>query len=490
MGKNERVSGMLAAVVFVGLCAGQGKAGIKIGQREQLFLDDYIIERTENITRRVNQAKKLPEPVIEPEYPWEGGCNVIFGTAMYDEEDKIFKMWYYVGGGHMAYATSKDGFTWEKPKLDIVTKEGEKTNIVIERDSRWGYFCELFGVVKDNRDPDPARRYKVAFESVERTYSGENEDPYHRGQRRGLGTAVSPDGIHWTLEDDFVNYEICDISRFFWDSISERYILYGRTKLTADKNDGRWASWGWGRAVIRLESKDFHNWSGDRNMVMLAADHKDAEGAEIYSMAAFDYEGVYIGLVQMFYGLPTQGNLEIQLAVSRDSREFTRVEPRDAFIPEGEVGTWDRFNISTGRMPPVTVGDEMWFYYSGWDGPHDAREREAAIGLGKVRLDRMMGWYAHKEPGKLLTRPFLVEGDELEINARTHPKGSISVAVLNEQGQELEGYAAEDGIPFEGDDVRHKFAWREGRSLGALRGQNVRLRFVIALGEFYAFRVA
>jgi len=89
----------------------------------------------------------------------------------------------------------------------------------------------------------------------------------------------------------------------------------------------------------------------------------------------------------------------------------------------------------------------------------------------------------------LLTRPFVVEGDELEINGRTYPNGSIRVAMLDERGQELEGYGADDGIPFEGDEVRHRFVWQGERSLSALRGQIVRLRFVITLGEFYAFQM-
>ena len=246
-------------------------------------------------------------------------------------------MWYYCDGGHVAYATSVDGITWKKPELDVVLRDGEKTNIVIER-GHFGFFYEIFGVLKDDHEPDPARRYKAGYVSIQKKYSGENGDPFHRGQKRGLGVATSPDGIHWTLENEFASYDICDISRFFWDQQHSKYILYGRTKLIEDYPDKNWKKWGWGRAVTRIESKDFKTWT--KGELVLAADSNDLEGAEIYSMSVFPYSNSYIGCVQMFYGLKSQGTLDIQLACSHDGKNFTRISPRDPFIPEGNVGEW------------------------------------------------------------------------------------------------------------------------------------------------------
>lgn len=45
--------------------------------------------------------------------------------VFYDPQDKLFKMWYLAKGG-TAYATSKDGLTWEKPQLDVM----KGTNLV------------------------------------------------------------------------------------------------------------------------------------------------------------------------------------------------------------------------------------------------------------------------------------------------------------------------------------------------------------------------
>ena len=448
-----------------------------------MFLDDHVVERTDNITRRVNQAAKLPEPVIRPEHPWESGCVLIFGTAIHDADDGLFKMWYYAGG-HVAYATSTDGLRWEKPELDVFVSNGRKTNVVLQRGG-FGHFHEIFGVLKDPRDPDPKRRYKAAFHSFDRNYKGPHMAPFHPGQRRSLGTAVSPDGIHWTMETEFASDEICDISRFFWDTLTNRYVLYGRTKLTPQTVGTRWRSWGWGRAVTRLESTDFRTWS--KGELMMAADARDPKGSEIYSMSVFPYAGVYVGLVQMHYSAPDRGNLEMQLAISRDGRDFARVEPREPFIPEGPVGTWDRFNISLGCLPPVEVGDEWWFYYSGRSYRHppytgkDSGPKLGCIGLAKVKRGRLVSLEASFDGGTVVTKPLELKGPRLLLNANA-AYGEIAVSLLDEAGQPIAGCEA----TVKGKDaVEIPVAFTQ--PLSTVAGKPLRLRFVLKNVQLFGF---
>ncbi len=487
-------TGYIFAVVFIVFTfsthpdAGEKNNIIKIGIEEQLFVDNYLIERTENITRSVNRAEKSDDPVIIADRPWEGGVVLLFGSVLYDEESSVFKMWYYCDGGHVAYATSKDGLNWEKPELDIVLRNGEKTNIVIERNS-FGHNYEIMGIIKDIRETVPSRRYKAGFVSIEHNYSGEFEDPYHPGSRRGLGVAVSHDGVHWTSENEFASYEVCDISRFFWDASLKRYVLYGRTKLTSEKNDGRWKIYGWGRAVIRLESVDFRNWS--KGELIIAADHNDPPGTEIYSMSVFPYEGIYIGLVQVFYGLPDQGNLEIQIASSRNGTNFSRLEPYDPFIPEGAVGDWDRFNISIGNMPPVTVGDELWFYYSGRNyrhGPYNGKDsgqpRACRIGLARIKRGRFVLLEASFDGGYVLTRALIFQGSQLYINANA-AFGSIHVTLLNEQGKVITGW---ESTVSGKDDIAIPVHFEKG-TLGKFSDKPVRIKFTLSNSQLYGFSV-
>ncbi len=482
----KRLFKLIILSIAISLSASDNNQTIQIGSEEQLFLDEYIIEHVENITRCINPAEKHPAgPVLKPDKMWEGIRALLFGRVIYDDEENIYKMWYYCDGGHLAYATSEDGINWDKPELDVVIREGQKTNLVIER-GNMGYFYENFGVIKDKNDPDPGRRYKASFVSIQRDYRGENVSPFHGTQRRGLGVAISPDGIHFTLENDFASHQIYDISHVFWDHLINKYVLYGRTKLTPDRLHNRWKKWGWGRAVTRIESSDFRTWS--QGELVMAADGDDPEGTEIYSMSVFPYQGVYIGCVQMFYGLKDQGNLDIQLAVSRDGRQFTRVEPRDPFIAEGRVGAWDRFNIATGDLPPIEVKDELWFYYSGRTYRHspyegdDTGPKNGAIGLAKIKRGRFVSLEASFDGGKIITKPFSFTGTNLSLNANTS-YGSIKVSLLDESGKHISSFQSS----VSGEDSVEIPVSFEGKGLDDLSGRAIKIQFDISNARLYGF---
>jgi hypothetical protein len=368
-----------------------------------------------------------------------------------------------------------------------VIHDGQKTNLVMER-GNLGYFYENFGVIKDKNDPNPNRRYKAGFVSIQREYTGENEDSFHGGQRRGLGVAMSPDGIHWTLENEFASYEICDISHFFWDNLINKYVLYGRTKLTSDQLNNRWKKWGWGRAVVRIESDDFLNWS--QADLVLAADNDDPEGTEIYSMSVFPYQGVYIGCVQMFYGLSHQGNLDIQLAVSRNGKQFNRVEPREPLIPAGRVGEWDRFNISIGDLPPIQIKDELWFYYSGRTyrhGPYDGKDtgpKYGAIGLAKIKRGRFVSLEASFDGGKIITKLLSFTGKNLFINADTR-YGLINSSILDENGDLIPGYQS---VISGENSINMQVQFRE-KNLKDLSGRSIRIKFNVTNSRLFGFYI-
>jgi len=481
LAKTWRIAVITTATSLV---LGATDPAVHIGNAEQLFLDDHVIARSEGITRRVNRARKHPVPVIVPDKIWERNVAVLFGTVLFDAEETLYKAWYHAGG-HVGYAVSKDGLNWVKPEMDIVLYDDKKTNLVVER-GKFGHFFELFGVLKDPNDPDPKRRYKMAFVTLDRDFKGRYKHQFHSGQRRGLGTAVSPDGVHWELENNVASTDVCDISRFYRDPESGEYILFGRTKITPARDDGTWKVCGWGRAVHYLESTDFRTWTPGE--LVLAADAKDPDGAEIYSVSPFLYEGVTIGLVQMFYGLPDQLNLDLQLGIARDGKRLARVEPRDPFIAEGPVGSWDRYNISAGCVPPVPVGDELWFYYSGrtcrhspYKGP-DNGPKIGRIGLAKIKRGRFLSLEASFESGTILTKPLVVEGNVLYLNANT-AYGTIDVSLQDVTGKEISKRTTrgKDGIA-----IHANF---RARALEALKGKSVRLHITIRNAQLYGFRI-
>lgn len=458
-------------------------------RRERSFIFDDLIESTDNVTRRVNAAVKHPHPVLAPDRPWEGGRALLFGRVLLDEDDGLHKMWYCTGADYefLGYATSVDGLAWEKPELDVVLVDGQRTNIVY--DGRGTTYFEPFGVVKDWFDADPSRRYKAGFKSAIKPYDGPDQHPHMPSSKRGLGTLVSPDGIHWRLEDPFANPDVCDIAHFFQDPDDGRFVVLSRTRLTPETNDGRWQAWGWGRAVARIDSTDFRSWT--REKLVFAADGGDPEGTEIYSLSAFPYAGRYIGLAQLFYDRPDQGRLDMQLVTSRDGWTFARVEPRAPFIAEGEIGQWDRFNIAVGDMPPVATAGQLRFYYSGrnyrhapYDGPDSSGERWSAIGLASIARGRFLGLEASFDGGMVTTTPLQLDGDSLTLNANAR-YGRVDVQVLGEDGGPIEGWQA----TVEGEDSCAIPVRFSGGHLEQLRERAVRLRFRLLNAQLYGFEL-
>lgn len=465
----------------------------------RLFLDDALIESTRNIQRRVESARKFDgNPVIWGTEPWEDKSAVLYGSVIRDGDR--YKCWYKTGDG-VAYAESKDGIAWDRPRFDLVLRDGEKSNILFrKRDKQRGpeafpFFYELFGVHRDDAEKDPARRYKMGFLEINWKHEGPGGDPYHPGQRRGLGVAGSPDGVHWTPIRSFATEAICDgATHWMIDPASGRYVIYGRTRKTLPEVEAAWSKvegykdWHSGRAVARVESPDFLHWNHTAPAsapVVMTADLGDPAGTEIYSMKVFPYEGLYIGLVQVFHALPDDLTLDVQLAVSHDSVHFTRVGDRGVFLPLGRPGDWDRFNMSLANNDPIRDGDTLRFYYGGRLNRHtpykgkDTGPTRGGIGFATVQRDRFVAMQASFDGGELMSRPLLLRGRSLHLNACSR-FGEITVAIVNEAGKVI----AESGeIVADGLDV--PIEWKRGSM--PQDDEPVRVRFRLKNARLYSF---
>jgi hypothetical protein len=429
-------------------------SAIIIDSRHQLFLDDHLIASMTRVKRTVEQAEKFRgNPVLWPTESWEPPMATAYGSVIRDGDK--FKMWYKSGMG-VGYAESEDGIQWSKPRFDLTLIDGQRSNILFTKKSKtegpdgWPYFYELFGVHRDDRDSDPARRYKMGFLDINWKYQGTDGDPWHKGQRRGLGVAASADGIHWKLVNSWATEAIVDgATHWMWNASRERWVLYGRTRkalpevVEAWKTNDWFKNWFSGRAVARVESPDFLTWNftkPDTAPVALTADLQDKPGTEIYSMKVFPYEGIYIGLVQVFRATPDDSTLDVQLAVSRDSIHFTRVADRGTFIPLGPVGSWDRFNLSLANNDPITVADELRFYYGGrmyrhgpYNGPDKGPEK-SGIGFASIKRDRFVALEASFDGGEITTKPVKLKSAALRLNAKAD-FGEITVKVLDAEGK-------------------------------------------------------
>ncbi len=472
-------------------------AVIDLSADSQLFVDDYLIGGMEGaVFRTLNQPAKLEQnPIIEPDQPWEGFLALQPGTVLFDEKEQVFKMWYNALPNDrrpqveefICYATSQDGIRWEKPSLNLVEFQGSRANNIV---LKWCYWT--ISVLHDPGDPDPSRQYKMAYWHT------------HDRNKCGVWVAFSPDGIRWT---DHPNNPVVpcsasgDTFSVMHDAVSKKYFLYHKTVIRPV------------RKVSRLVSDDFVVWRDSRQV--LEPDGQDQPDTEFYGLWAFRYAQQYLGLLWIFHTY-TQF-MDVQLVSSRDGVRWDRSAHRRLFIPLGFMKlNYIGHSFDSGMIYPASAPVEkdgaLWIYYSGFNHGHNLLEREhnSCIGVAKLRLDGFCSMDATSE-GSVVTRAIRVKSSSMFVNAETgsiHPgggganpgwnqlfsgsqdgKGSVRAEIQDQRGAPIPGYRASQCRPLQGNGLAQRVSWEGGDDLGKLRGQAVRIKFVINNTKLYSFKI-
>lgn len=418
------------------------------------------------------------------------------GSVIFDKEENIYKMWYTTDiqpkAKGLACATSTDGLNWTKPELDIVIREGKKTNLVIPA-YKMGYMYQPYCVVKDLRESNPDRRYKLAFLSIQRDLP-QDETSSHPGTRRGLGIAFSPDGLHWTKVRDFASDDIVDISHVLVDPKRDHsFVIYGRTLYVQPEIKEAWGHHPWfeehynGRSVIRSTSPDFLEWT-TANFV-LGPDLNDPVSTMMYSMNVIPYQGIYLGFAQRYISKPGIGTIDIQLAISRDGIHFERPF-REPIIGLGEVGSWDRFMIHPMSGPPIEEDKMLHFYYGGRNYRHrptsitDEGTPKGSIGRASTLMDRFVSVEASYDGGTLITKLFHFNGSQLFINGNI-AFGEIRIQLLDSKGKAIEGFESKI---YEIDSTEIPVAFK-GRNIEALSSNPLRIQSTLRNAQLYSFNI-
>ena len=480
-----------------------------VGNRSQLFVDRVLVRETERIWFTQHQGQKHPDnPLIKADQPWEGWRLEIFGNVIYDEHEKIFKMWYLAepGTGNeyfddanvTCYATSTDGIHWQKPLVGTLpAKNGKPHNAVTH------YF--LASVIKDNKDTDPTRRYTMIG--------------WRQREPMGYHTAVSPDGLNWTEASKSPIAPGGDVISGFWDSVRELYVAFPKQHEANWRGQSR-------RLFHTIASRDFVHWS--KPVLSWTTDLRDDAGTlarieqvrpildrpdnpalmrtEYYGIGVYPAESCTIGFPWVLtvnnnarWG-NHEGPQELQLAVSRDLVNWERPF-RTPLVAIGELDRWDA-SYHTCAASALRFGDEIRLYYSGAnythgspclyrtqfdDGKSTGRQTKqtAAIGLVTWKLDRFVSADAPAEGGVLTTIPIKFTGKRLEINAAVKSAGNVGVEICDAAGIPLPGYASSD--PFGGDEVRHVVTFEGKSDVGALADKPVVLRLYLKNAELYSF---
>lgn len=432
-----------------------------VGSKTQLFIDDFLLDRTSNVTRTFHQGEKTA-PILEkaPDRPHEENGVYIYGTVLYDEEEELFKMWYTsyanntsgIGVTRACYATSTDGIHFEKPNLGLVEFNGSTANNIT------GVY-EIQSVIKDRNETDPAKRYKMITYNTEGAYS----------------SWYGPDGVHWTRSLYFLNGR--DVITAAYDGTNDR--IFAVAKVMLGKRD-EWT----------MTAEDIDAWSIPvaANTLADLADTKLCYRADCYGMGLYEKDGVYIGFDWLFRIPGTnemEGVIEPRLAFSRDLTDEWIRPTRMPLIPLGAPGSIDDGMIVTASSA-IEVGDEVLLYCSAWDGDHGTSVSEACIFIAKWRLDGFASLDGGAN-GVITTRPFTFDGSGLFINADAS-NGALYAELLDENGDPIPGFAKTDCDVISSDSVKHGVSWNGSSDVSALAGREISLRIYAENSAVYSFR--
>ena len=465
---------------------------IDVGHAPQFVFDNYVVDNHWAIKyKRQSVQRVFHQPVKHPGNPVLTADQASFLWVVRDAEVGVFRMYYQANyqvaddkakgrkyRTHIAYAESKDGLEWKRPDLGLFAWHDAKPNNVVIAwpDNPKGETCTpcILDV------PEHARRgYKYLM-----MYRGKGvADP----DVLGIRIIGSHDGIHWDRASDRVIAHLHSDhhNTVSWDPRRGEYVMYCRPKHIYRTTRGAMLDTGASRRVARVSSPElWTDWlARTAPQTILIPDEMDSEKHFnfFYGMPTRQWAGVYWGFLEPFR---MNDFIYTELVVGRDGVHFTRLPGRPKLIEWGEGGAWDDTMIFVSPSW-VEVGDEWWFYYSGWDGPHGTTDRTGGIGLAKVRKEGLIGMRGPKGGGVACTRQIRWPGGALYVNADA-TNGLLRVRVSDERRKPIDGFDYTDCEALSGDSVRQEVKWGE-RSHDELSDRIVRLEFYLQDAELFTF---
>ena len=449
---------------------------VRLTSGPHLFMDDFLVAESVDLTRTTHQPEGMPEPVL----PKCGTDHPVFYMkADHVPKTGLFRMWYnsvQVSGPppshHYAtsyrYTESEDGINW-----------GERHLVETSSDANFS----LFLVDEGPHCSKPTERYKLAQFS------------------RGLWVSFSADGKKFTsypgdpvipvsADDtpvDAPDYKniISDIVDGCWDPLKERYLLGCGVGENGYRGKPRRNFGGRRRCVGVSTSKDFLNWETPR--VIVRPDPNNGM-EEFYGFKPMVRGGLYIGFLRLLRddlgadpGNPAEGIGWTELMTSRDGRAWTRYQER-FLTPNPAPGTWDHAMAWFGDC--IQVGCKEYIYYGGYSAGHKIGDRQ--VGLGILRKNGFVSRDAGSNRGYLHTPPVIITGNTLTVNADI--AGELRVRVTDGHGEPLPGHDWEDANPIHGDSLEHAVRWNAA-DIAAIRNTPVRLEVALRQAELYGLEV-
>jgi hypothetical protein len=474
--------------------------GSHVGRKVTLLaIDDFSLPLKKDLCYYLSKPKVRAEPVLSPSRDNPHATDYLathfYGTVLQDGGK--FRMWYYGAGwvskpggqiqeGPICYAESPDGIHWTKPKLGQVESRGGRDNnaIALPDTKTEGAF-----VIKDDVDPDPARRYKMVYENF----------PAHR-RCMSVRMATSPDGIHWTAGRDAPIAEGLEPCSFYRHNglyyINAQFAPFGVSE------GGHKA----GRQGFVWVSPDFDQWlqeAGESFLLPEPANPNDRgldrPGEQVHlGVAPASLGNVLVGLYCQWHSQPSPGDWfgrattsgDWGLVVSNDGQHFRETVKGHVFLHRTDSSAAVKPGIRHEKVlcqgnGILNVGDETRIYHGRWVNPEKLEDYYAEIGLATLPRDRWgaIGLYPRAREGSIWTAPMSLGNARCKVSLNAEGVRSMSVEIADERFRLIPEYSGENaGRSASADGLDCAVKWPRA-SLDPLMGKTVRLRIHLKKGE-------
>ncbi|BBO33617.1 hypothetical protein [Lacipirellula parvula] len=475
---------LAAGLAFLVISQATRAEPIELGGRRELFTDDRLVEKQQNVDWRLCKPQDRGE-VLAFDKPWEGAFAGYATVIPHDGKLSLYYRGLPVAGKDESdvevtcYAESTDGVRWTKPELGLFEVDGSKrNNVLLAHAAPNSHNFSPF------LDSNPAASKEARFKALAVA---------HGVDQRGLVAYISADGIHWEKLREapvIVGGALDSQNVAFWSEAEGKYVAYYRVYVDDV------------RSAARVTSGDFINWSepelmsySDTNSTT-PSDHLYITQTQPYFRAPHlyvstvgrfvpnrrvvtDEQAQEIGVHPSYFGDVS----DVMFMSSRGGAVYDR-KFTDALIKPGiGLSNW----VSRTNFPALNVvpsgPDEMSLYVqAGYGQPTHHLRRYA------MRTDGFAAISASRKGGEVTTKPLTFDGSDLSLNFSTSAAGDVRVEIQDADGKPLPGYSLDDAVELVGNDIDGIYRWKGTASVKELAGQVVRLRFVLRDAELYSFQ--
>ena len=170
------------------------------------------------------------------------------------------------------------------------------------------------------------------------------------------------------------------------------------------------------------------------------------------------------------------------LMTSRGGNHYDRTFLEAFMRPGLDPGNWVSRSMVAAYGIVQTGPTEMSVYYHQHDGQSNSHLARFAL-----RLDGFASVRTPYTGGEVISKPLVFDGDKLEVNISTSAAGCCQVELQDSAGVAIPGFTLAECPQMIGDDIQRVVTWQTGEDVSRLRGQPVRLRFVMRDADLYSF---